>query len=179
LQDKVTESVIGAIEPTLKKAEIEPARRKPNANLDAYDLYLRALPMVQAFQPDANLEGLGLLNQAIALDPGFAPALAHAAWCYEQRITRGWTAVGEDDNETAVTLATRALATGTDDATALVVAGFVVSLVGRDWSTGLDAARRALNCNSGSGFVSLMANLTATFAGEPDEGLCRLSERWR
>jgi TolB-like protein len=44
LQDQVTASVVGAIEPSLRQAEIERARRKPTERLDAYDCYLRALP---------------------------------------------------------------------------------------------------------------------------------------
>ena len=43
LQDQVASSVAGAIEPRLRLAEIDRARRKPTENLDAYDLYLRAL----------------------------------------------------------------------------------------------------------------------------------------
>ncbi len=69
LQDKITASVVGAIEPTLRKAEIERARRKPVENLDAYDLYLRALPHVYAIRPDENLVALDLLDKAIDLDP--------------------------------------------------------------------------------------------------------------
>ena len=46
LQDQVTSSVVGAIEPKLRQAEIERATRKPTASLDAYDLYLRALAAV-------------------------------------------------------------------------------------------------------------------------------------
>src|SRR5215471_16187723 len=44
LQDQVASNVAGAIEPKLRQSEIERASRKPTANLDAYDLYLRALP---------------------------------------------------------------------------------------------------------------------------------------
>src|SRR5437588_397034 len=44
LQDKVAISVAGVIEPTLRQSEIERARRKRPDSLDAYDLYLRALP---------------------------------------------------------------------------------------------------------------------------------------
>jgi adenylate cyclase len=44
LQDKVAISVAGVIEPTLRQTEIERARRKRPDSLDAYDLYLRALP---------------------------------------------------------------------------------------------------------------------------------------
>src|SRR5271156_5734862 len=49
LQDKVAISVAGVIEPTLRQTEIERARRKRPDSLDAYDLYLRALPY--AFTP--------------------------------------------------------------------------------------------------------------------------------
>jgi adenylate cyclase len=47
LQDKITGNVIAAIEPTMRRAEIERARRKPVDNLDAYDFYLRAAPCIR------------------------------------------------------------------------------------------------------------------------------------
>src|SRR5215469_7718933 len=43
LQDRITESVVGAITPSLRRAEISRAYAKPTESLDAYDLYLRAL----------------------------------------------------------------------------------------------------------------------------------------
>jgi adenylate cyclase len=42
VQDRITASVVGAIEPKLRQAEIERARRKPANNLQAYDLVLRS-----------------------------------------------------------------------------------------------------------------------------------------
>jgi hypothetical protein len=44
LQDRITARVVGIVEPSVKRAEIERAERKRPDNLDAYDLYLRALP---------------------------------------------------------------------------------------------------------------------------------------
>src|SRR5271169_1294251 len=44
LQDQITDKVIGIVEPSLQHSEIERARQKRPENLDAYDLYLRALP---------------------------------------------------------------------------------------------------------------------------------------
>src|SRR5262249_32893070 len=43
LQDQVTEAVVGAIAPQLERAEIERAKGKPTASLDAYDYYLRGM----------------------------------------------------------------------------------------------------------------------------------------
>ena len=44
LQDRITESVVAAIQPNMLRAEIERARVKPTSNLQAYDLLMRALP---------------------------------------------------------------------------------------------------------------------------------------
>ncbi len=171
LQDRITASVVSAIEPTMRKAEIERARRKPVENLDAYDLYLRALPHIYAMRPDDNLLGLDLLEKAIAIAPAYAPALAHAAWCLEQRLTRGWPAAGADDAGTAVALARRAAAAGSDDAVALVLAGFVLVMVARDYGAGLDTVRRAVERNPGAGFVNFLAGTALVFGGDPEAAL--------
>jgi hypothetical protein len=59
LQDRLAEGVAGAIEPALRLAEIERARRKPTESLDAYDLYLRALPHAYAMTPEGNTRHCG------------------------------------------------------------------------------------------------------------------------
>jgi TolB-like protein/class 3 adenylate cyclase len=171
LQDKITASVVGAIEPTLRKAEIERARRKPAENLDAYDLYLRALPLVHAFRPDDNLTAHGLLMRAIELAPNYGPALAYAAWAHEQRIVRGWPRIGPDDDAAATALARRALTTANDDAIVLAVGGFVVLMVGRDYDAGLDALGRAAAHNPDSALVALLAAAGTLFGGEPDDAI--------
>ena len=43
LQDQMTSRVVGAIAPKLEQAEIEHAKRKPTASLNAYDFYMRGL----------------------------------------------------------------------------------------------------------------------------------------
>jgi tetratricopeptide (TPR) repeat protein len=176
LQDKITASVVGAIEPTLRKVEIERARRRPVENLDAYDLYLRALPHLYAFRPDENRAGLELLRKAIDVDPHYAPALAYAAWCLEQRLTRGWPAVGQDDAGTAIAFARRAIAAGSDDAMALVAAGFVLVMVARDYDVGLDAVRRALELNPGAGFVALLSSAALIFGGNAEDALAHADQ---
>ena len=57
LQDEMTLSVVGAIEPSLRQAEIERAKRKRPENLDAYDLYLRALPHAQVSDAGRGRQG--------------------------------------------------------------------------------------------------------------------------
>jgi len=171
LQDRITEGVVGAIEPRIRKAEIERSRRKRPESLDAYDLYLRALPHVYAMRPDDNSKALQILEQAISLDPGFAAAFAYAAWCYEQRVVRGWPTARDSDIERGVKLARAAIATGSDDANAIVTAGFVLVMLGRDYDAGLAAVRRALDLNRNSAIVSILSGWANNFAGDLDEAL--------
>ena len=123
LQDRLTESIVGALEPTLRRAEIERARGKRTEMLDAYDLYLRAL--LHAFDNTLaeNAEAIHLLNEAVRLDPNYAVAHAHAAWCHEQRWFRG--GFNLDDRTAALKHASLAISLGPDDPEALSIAAFV------------------------------------------------------
>jgi adenylate cyclase len=171
LQDRITETVVGIVEPQIRKAEISRSRRKRPENLDAYDLYLRALPHVYAMHPSDNSQALEFLRQAIALDPEFAPALAFAAWCYEQRLTRGWKTVCADDPDSALNLARAALATGSDDANAVGMAGFVLLMIGREYDVGLSAIKRASESNPNNVLILSHAGFANCMAGDLQEAI--------
>jgi tetratricopeptide (TPR) repeat protein len=148
-QDRIVEAVVGRIEPEVRRAEIERARRKRPENLDAYDLYLRALPYFRGVDLDARAEAVRLLEGAIALDPGFATALAYGAWAYDRHEMFGAdVAVGERATmrARALELAERAIAVGHDDPQVMAIAAMVLIFIGQDWLRGLamlDDAQRA------------------------------------
>ena len=171
LQDRITESVVGAIEPSLRLAEIERSKRKPPSDIGAYDLYLQALPLIYALRPEPNKQAMDLLNQAIELDPDYAPALAHLGWCYWERISRVWGAYGDDDAGTAISLAHRAIAADRNDAMVLAIAGFALVMIARDYDKGLDAVNRARELNPNIAFVSFLVGAVLIIYGEPEEGL--------
>ena len=176
LQDEITANVVGALEPTMRKAEIERARRKPAEHMGAYDLYLQSLPHIYAVRPDDNLEALKLLERAISLDGDYAPALAHAGWCLVQRTTRAWGPYGDDDIAQAVSWARQALDLGTDDAKAVALGGFALVMLRQDYVAGMDALYRSVEMNPGSGFVTAMAGCGLIFGDDIETGL-RLTNR--
>ena len=69
LQDEITLSVVGAIEPSLRQAEIKRVERKRPSDLNAYDLVLRAIPLAHSVMPDGASRGLSLLRQTLAREP--------------------------------------------------------------------------------------------------------------
>jgi adenylate cyclase len=88
LQDKVASSVAGVIEPALQAAETARSARRPTNDLTAYDLYLRAYEMVWSSGTQI-AEALDLMEQAIARDPRYGPALAWAAYCCYRLVIDG------------------------------------------------------------------------------------------
>ena len=148
LQDQITEKVVGVVEPNLRQSEIERSRRKRPENLDAYDLYLRALPHMASLMPVDARVAAAFLEEALKLDPNYASAHALIAWCHEICFVRG----GRDEADKVAGLrhARTAIASGTDDATALAVAAFVMGYLSKDYKTATSVIERALSLNPSS-----------------------------
>ena len=158
VQDELTSSVVGVIEPKLRKAEIERAQRKRPGSLDAYDLYLRALPLGSTAMPGDADKALALLGRAIELEPNYAAAHAMIAWCHEQRYLRG--GLDEETRQAALGHARAAIAVGADDAAALATAAFVIAVVDYDYETAIAAFDRSFALSNSSaqalGFSSIV-----------------------
>lgn len=169
LQDEITISVVGAIEPSVRLAEIERAKRKRPDSLDAYDLYLRALSYnITSIAGDAG-KALPLLEEALKLEPDYAAAHALVAWCHEQRWLRG----GFDPEDKAAGLqhAHAAIAAGADDATALAIAGFVMTILDRDYENAVNALDRARALSSSSALVLGFRSLVQALMGNSEAAI--------
>ncbi len=171
LQDKITESVIGSVAPVLRVAEIERARRKPEANLDVYDLTLRALPAAFAETAEDNQEALQLLAEALDADPAYPTANALAAWCRQQRHLMLWPGATGDDREEAKRLARVAIAGGADVPLALAVAGAVRAALTRDHDLALAAVDRATMINPNAAVVLGFDAVTRCLCGAYDRAI--------
>jgi TolB-like protein len=163
VQDEITLSVVGYIEPSLRQAEIERAKRKRPDSLDAYDLYLRALPYAMVFMPGDADKALPLLRQSLELEPGFAAAHAAAAFCHEQRYLRG--GLDPADKTAAIAHARAALEAGADDAGTLATAGFVIGLVDHDYDTAMNAIDRGLAITPSSALALSLGSVILGHAG--------------
>src|ERR1700710_3069032 len=151
LQDEITVTVIGAIEPSLRKAELERVARKRPESLDAYDQVLRALPHVHThLAADADI-AIPFLRNALSLDPHYAAAHASLALCFHSRFSRG--GLREQDRLAAVFHARASLRDGADDPNSLAMAGFVISLDEHDQATAHTLFNRALEISPSAVFA--------------------------
>jgi TolB-like protein len=165
LQDRITAGVVGAVEPSVRLAEIERARRKRTDNLDAYDLYLQALPSAWVYTPEEADKAIELAKEALRIDPGYVAAHGLAAWC---DVRFAWFDPEDPRRAAAVRHARAVLGSDTDDSLALVFAGWAIAYVERDYDVALDAVNRALALTPNSPVVLSLAALVYAYAGHFD-----------
>ena len=169
-QDRITENVAALVEPRLRRAEIERSRRERPDSVAAYDLYLRALPDVYAMQPELNARAVGLLEQALAIAPGFARAQVMAGVAYLARHTMQLDGADpEHDVAAAVSYVRAALATGSDDATVMGYAGFILLQLGHYDGEGFALLRRSTEENPNDVMMLTNFGIACLLAGDLDE----------
>lgn len=168
VQDEITDTVAGLIEPRIRKAELERVRRKRPDSLDAWDLYVQAVPLVLGVNISGYSQAISLLDRAIGIDPQYAPALALAAWAYEKRHSFGGPTVSKPtDPEQALELASRAVSADRDDAMALAQLGWQRIILRADY-TGLQLCDQAVALNHNDVPALHFAGNAHLFAGDLD-----------
>jgi TolB-like protein len=170
LQDRIAETAAAIIEPSLRFAEQERARRQPPQNLDAYELWLRALSLSGEFTRESMDAALNCLERAIEIDPIYAPAMASAAYYYAHSHFQGWSEQPDRQRARAVQLAGDAVDLARTDANVLWQSAFAVWTFERDGLRALDLFRRSLHINPNSAIALGMAGWVEAANGNPVEG---------
>jgi tetratricopeptide (TPR) repeat protein len=179
LQDKITSSVVSAIEPSVRSAEIDRAARKRPESLDAYDNYLRALFQHYRATRESSDEGVRLLETALSLDPNYVSACALAAWFYFMRVLSGWTSSPQEQAARGLHLARAALDLGQDDPFALTNAGWVVATLGGDVEAGAAAIEQAVHLSPNSAHIVNQSGYVLTLVGDQESALERFTRAVR
>ena len=168
LQDQITEQVAGALQPSIRLAEVERARRKPPQNMGAYDYTMRALSHVWMLEKDEATEALELLNSALEIDPDYPFALALAAWCHAQRSVYNWVDDIESAKAQALSLAERAANLSTEDPLILTVLG-TVHTIARNYGAARILLERAVALDPNAAWAYSRLGWLDTYADRPEE----------
>jgi TolB-like protein len=171
LQDQVASDVAGAIQPKLRRSEIERASRKPIANLTAYDLYLRALAQSYRFTEEGADEAVALARQALAIDPSCAPAAAMVGWCRVQQRAQGWGALSDEDIGEASRLARQALEAERDDADTIGLAAWTLFYLAGESAMAAAALDRALALNRNAALAWLARGIIHASRNQPEAAI--------
>jgi TolB-like protein/Tfp pilus assembly protein PilF len=177
VQDEITASVIGAIEPSLRKLEIERVKRKRPDSLDAYDLVLRALSFTRSAMIEGAAAAIPLLQKALELEPNYAVAHAILARCFHVQFSRG--GLHESDRSASIHHAHAAITGGSDDAATLATAGFVIWLDEHDITTAFDLFNRALAISHSNVAALSMSAFALAWMGKTELAIERANRALR
>jgi len=97
IQDEITESVVGAIEPEILVGEGKRAARKPIENLDAFDCCMRGVWHYNHFTAEETAKAVEWLRRSTSLDPKLARAHMYAGRVLGGRCWYGFSQDLETD----------------------------------------------------------------------------------
>jgi tetratricopeptide (TPR) repeat protein len=173
LQDDVSSSVAAVVDPAVRSAEIERARRKQPTNLSAYDLYLRALHHLWGGTREDITKAIDLLRQSLSLDEARSPTLAALAWGLVMASPLG-ARTSPDAATEALGLARRAVEQDGTDAFAHAVYGFTLFGPAGDNDQGRIHAIEAVRLNPSSAFAWGTLGMIDSMAGDYENALACL-----
>ena len=170
LQDQVTQDVVTAIEPSLRHAETNRARAKPTEDLQAYELYLRALSHFHLLTDEDNREAIRLTKLALERDPEYAAAAGLLAWLHIQRLVQGLQPEDQGPGS-ALAAAEQVLRSDRADGIAKAYAAHSISMLAQDLSRARSTFKDALSENPNAATVHTLAAANLFLLNQPDIAL--------
>lgn len=178
LQDRITENVAGALQPSIRLAEIERARRKRPQDMGAYDYAMRAMRHAWVLEKDAAAEALKLLDKALEIDPDYPLALGLAAWCWAQHSVYNWADDMAAARAQALKLADRAANLSADDPLILAVMGAVHTFA-RNYGVARVMLERAITLDPNAAWALSRLGWLDVYADRPDEAKANFEKALR
>jgi adenylate cyclase len=178
VQDEITASVAGVIEPTLADVEQQRVLRKPPERLDAWEAYQRGLWHFNKFGPEENQTAQTFFRRTIELDPNFAPGHYGLALALQWDIWHYSTRPFSEVQGAPLTEARIAVSLDDKDAMAHAVLAHM-TMWGGEWEAAIAEARTAFALNPNSAFVLSMLGCVLGFGGHREEALNRLQQAMR
>ena len=169
IQDEITQSVVGAIEPEMLLVEGKRALRK-STNLDAFDRCMRAMWHFSQQTPEDNAQAVILLKEAIALDTNLAQAHMVLARTLNSRVMHGWSVDIEQDIAEGYAAAMRSVALDDRDPYCHYALCWL-SLLRRQHGQALSEAQRSIDLNPNFALGYFVLGLVRIYIGHFAEAL--------
>ncbi|MBV9812488.1 MAG: hypothetical protein JO326_07040, partial [Acetobacteraceae bacterium] len=171
LQDKIALATAAAVAPQLRERELSRALRKRPDDMTAYDLTLQALHSVHRLERDALREAQGLLEQATAIDPAYAPAHSQLALLRFILIGQLWSEDEAGDRAAAELSAKAAVEHDPNDALGLAVCGHLQSYVLGNYHAARTLLDRAIAAGPSNAWAWGYSGLTHSYLGNIQDAI--------
>ncbi|HVZ09086.1 BTAD domain-containing putative transcriptional regulator [Rhodopila sp.] len=174
LQDEIAAEVVAQIDPEILFIEAKRSITRPPVDATAYDLMLRALPLMGRMEHEPFMQAGHYLAEAIKLEPDYAAAHAWYAYWHVFLVGQDWADHPSAMMERAGELAERAIVLDPFDARALTISGHVRAFLHRRLREAMALHERALALNPNLAMAWALSAMTHAYVGDPEEAERRL-----
>jgi TolB-like protein/Flp pilus assembly protein TadD len=178
VQDDITQTIVGGIEPEMSRAERERARVRHRDSIDAWSIYQRGMTLLYRYTQDDLVEARRQFAAAIAIDPDLGPAYSATAEAYYYEVVYGFAESPDHNRERAVDFAQKAVALDRDDAGAHCTLGRARYLR-REYAAAISELEFALDLNPSLALAHYGLGAAFVFSGKPQEAFRHLESAIR
>jgi DNA-binding SARP family transcriptional activator/TolB-like protein len=175
LQDDIAAEVVAQIDPEILLIEAQRISARPAQDATAYDLVLRAVPLISRLEKALFIEAGELLRQAVAQEPEYAASHAWYAYWHMFLVGQAWTLDKAGTMAEAGRLAERAIMLDPQDGKALTIAGHVRAFLHHRLREALALHERALTLNPNLAMAWNLSGVTYAYLGDLDEAERRIA----
>lgn len=170
LQDELTVTLVGEIEPELSEAERARAKSNPPENVDAWNFYQRGQWHYWRWSKADAEEAEQLYLKAIDMDPAFSPAYSSLALVQLVYVLNGWTDTPKEKIAQARRSALQAITLDDKDALAHYGLGRVYTFTG-DYSAAIAEFEKSLELNPSLARGHFGLGLALHWSGQAEEAI--------
>jgi len=171
LNEMVTARVVASVDPIILFIEGQTRRRE---HYGATGLLLLAIPMIYRMERKKFERAGELIDQALAMDPDNAMALAWAAFWRISLVGQGWAQDIAGTLSIAEDLCLKAIRIDPENAEAIGIYAHTCAWK-RDFDAAIHYFEQSLRLNPNLAFVWALSAPTYCYIGEPDAALKRLA----
>jgi len=170
LQDDITKKIITALQVKLTEGEQARTASKGTNNLDAYLKFLQSMETMRRFNRESNALAKQLAEEAVALDPKYAPAYRALSGAHQMDVWLGTSKSPKQSLAKAMELAQKALALDKTYAEGYSSLGFLYSMT-RQHDKAVATAEHGVALNPNSADAHMILGHTLRFAGRYEESI--------
>jgi DNA-binding SARP family transcriptional activator/TolB-like protein len=175
LQDEIAAEVVAQIDPEILLIEAKRSATRSPTDATAYDLVLRAIPLIGRLEREPLVRAGEYLSHAIELEPDYAAAYAWYAYWHMFLVGQGWA---DDPNammQTAGEMAERAIVLDPFDARGLTIAGHVRAFLHHRLREAIALHDRALSLNPNLAMAWDLSGVAYAYLGDWEEAERRVN----
>jgi adenylate cyclase len=170
LQDDITKKIITALQVKLTEGEQARTASKGTNNLDAYLKFLQSMETMRQFNRESNALAKQLAEEAVALDPKYAPAYRALSATHMMDVWLGTSKSPKQSLAKAIELAQKAIALDDTYAEAYSALGFLYSMA-EQHDKAVATAEHGVALNPNSADAHMLLGHTLRFAGRDEEAI--------